>query len=612
MTQAGQNGISSGSIGRVSEKNAAGTPKKETQDSKGGANEPSVASRLQTAGEWVSGTRARLTNGVSPKAWALACADWSTHLAGSLSKQVQLAGRALSGGAKLARYGVASAVGLSAAPPVTPPASDKRFTAPGWQRWPYNVLQQAHLLTEAWWRDATTNVPGVSKHHEHMVSFMARQVTDALSPTNFLVTNPEALERTVNERGRNLVRGAKNLAGDAKRSITREKAPETAPFEVGRDVAVTPGKVVLRTRVMELIQYAPTTATVQAEPIFIVPAWIMKYYILDLSPHDSLAKYLVAQGHTVFMISWKNPGADDRDLGMDDYVRDGVVAALDAITTIVPGQKVHATGYCLGGTILSIAAAAMARDGDDRLKSVSLFAAQVDFRDAGEITVFIDEHQLATLDDSMRARGYLDAGQMGGAFMALRAGDLIWSRAVRRYLFGEADSLNDIMAWNADATRMPYKMHSRYLHQLYLRNELAEGKYELFGRPVLLGDIRVPIFAVGTEQDHVAPWRSVFKLQRLTQGDLTFVLTSGGHNAGIVSEPGHKGRRYRMMTRKPGDSYTDPEAWVRAAPLTDGSWWVAWHEWITRQSQEGAAPPALGAPGFQPIVDAPGTYVHVR
>lgn len=556
----------------------------------------------------INGLRIRAMQGTSPTAWALAYADWGAHLALAPSKQLALAGSAVTGSVKVAQYAASATLGIEATPPV---ANDRRFAAPSWQRWPFNVMSQSYLVTEQWLREASTNVPGVSKHHEEMVAFGFTKVSEASSPANFL-TNPEVIDRTVKERGRNLLRGARHLAHDAKQRITRAPIPPIEGFEVGKDVAITPGKVVHRTRLMELIQYAPETPAVHAEPVLIVPAWIMKYYILDLLPQDSMVKYLVGRGHTVFMISWKNPTAEDRDLGMDDYLAHGVMAALDAIRAIAPDTKVHATGYCLGGTILAIAAAAMARDGDDRLKSVTLFAAQVDFKDAGELSLFIDEAQLAALDESMREQGVLDASQMVGAFVALRAGDLQWTRGMRRYLLGEDDTLNDIMAWNADPTRMPYRMHSRYLRQLYLRNELADGRYEVGGRPISLSDLRVPMFVVGTEQDHVAPWRSVYKIHRFVRGDVTFVLTSGGHNAGIVSEPGHRGRRFRTKLTRATDTYTDPDAFMKSTAPANGSWWVTWEAWLAQQSRGDVPPPPMGAKGYEALCDAPGTYVMVR
>ena len=321
-------------------------------------------------------------------------------------------------------------------------------------------------------------------------------------------------------------------------------------FRVGEKVAVTEGKVIFRNELIELIQYSPTTPDVHAEPVLIVPAWIMKYYILDLSPKNSLVAWLVDQGFTVFMMSWKNPTAADRELGMDDYLRKGVYAALDAVNAIVPDRDVHAVGYCIGGTLLSIAAAALADWGDTRIKDITLFAAQTDFSEPGELSLYISPAQVEMLEALMYKEGVLDSKQMGGAFTMLRAHDLLWQPAVKTYLKGERDGMIDLMAWNADGTRMPWKMHTEYLVGLYLNNDLAQGRFKVEGETVSLKDIRVPMFVVGTETDHVAPWKSVYKVSGLTSSpEFTFLLTSGGHNAGIISGPVHPKRRHRVRTQ---------------------------------------------------------------
>jgi polyhydroxyalkanoate synthase len=411
-----------------------------------------------------------------------------------------------------------------------------------------------------------TGIDGVSRHHEAVVSFMTRQLLDVISPANSPLTNPEVIERTINEGGMNFARGAANFWQDWCRLLNGDGPIGAEAFQVGRNVAITPGKVIYRNELIELIQYAPVTEQAQAEPILIVPAWIMKYYILDLSPDNSLVKYLVEQGYTVFMISWKNPAAEDRDLGLDDYRRQGVMAALEAVSSIVPDRKIHGVGYCLGGTLLTIEAAALARDSDDRLCSLTLFAAQTDFTEAGELMLFIDEAQVSFLEDMMAEQGFLDTKQMAGAFQMLRSNDLIWSAMVQAYLQGERRPLTDLMAWNADATRMPFRMHSEYLRQLFLNNELAKSVYEVNDRPVSLSDIRMPIFAVSTLTDHVAPWRSVYKIQTLTDAEVTFVLSNGGHNAGIVSPPGHPNRFHQIATHKENENYIDPLLRPRGLP----------------------------------------------
>ncbi|MEE4639357.1 MAG: alpha/beta fold hydrolase, partial [Wenzhouxiangella sp.] len=343
-----------------------------------------------------------------------------------------------------------------------------------------------------------------------------------------------------------------------------------------------------------------------------VPAWIMKYYILDLSPHNSLIRWLVRQGHTVFAISWVNPSAEQAALSLEDYRCRGILAALDAIQAIVPDQRVHANGYCLGGTLLAITAATMARDGEDRLASVSLMAAQVDFAEAGELLLFLDESQVAFLQDLMWAQGYLDRPQMAFAFAAIRSEDLIHSRNVRRYLLGLADMPSDISVWNGDTTRMPARMHSEYLRGIFLENRISAGRYAVEGRVIALKDIRVPLFVVATETDHIAPWRSVYKTQLFTDSDLHFVLTRGGHNAGILSEPGHPDREFRIGDRPAGAPYLDPDSWLAQAEIRQGSWWPEYADWLAAHSGQPIAAPPMGAPkkGYAVLCDAPGTYIH--
>ncbi|MBA1148203.1 polyhydroxyalkanoic acid synthase [Ectothiorhodospiraceae bacterium WFHF3C12] len=554
----------------------------------------------------------RFTRGLSPVAMTLANLDWAMHLGMHPGKQAELNEKAFRKALRLSVYASRCATNPETQPCIEPLPQDRRFDAEQWQQFPFNLIYQSFLLWQQWWHNATTGVRGVNPHHEEVVNFMGRQVLDVFSPSNYLWTNPELLERTMQEGGQNLVRGWQNFVDDVERDMGGRPPAGVEDYKVGRDMAATPGRVVYRNELMELIQYEPQTKTVFPEPVLVVPAWIMKYYILDLKPGASLVEYLVSQGHTVFAISWKNPGADDRHFGMEDYRRLGVMDALQVINRIVPEQKVHAVGYCLGGTLLSMAAAAMARDTDDRLASVSLLAAQQDFREPGELELFIDDSQVAFLEDMMWSRGYLGRNQMAGAFALLRSQDLVWSRMINEYMLGERRPMIELMAWNADATRLPYRMHSEYLRQLFLNNDLAEGRYDVGGQPIHLGDIKAPIFSVGTEKDHVAPWKSAYKINRFAHTDTTFLLTSGGHNAGIVSEPGHPRRRYRVLTRNVHDRYVSPEQFLAEARLEEGSWWPEWEAWLREHSGNRRGPPELGAPdeGLPPLGKAPGTYVY--
>jgi len=569
---------------------------------------PSSIDRLLNA------TVGQATFGISPAALALAYADWAVHIAEAPGKQAQLLQKAARKAVRFGLYGMRSATDRETPPCIEPLPQDRRFDGAAWQRWPFNPIYQQFLLTQQWWHNATTGVRGVSPHHEQVVSFMARQMLDTVSPSNFLATNPELLEQTLKEGGNNLIRGAVNFIEDWERAVAGRRPIGSEDIQVGRDVAVTPGKVVYRNHLIELIQYAPTTDRVRAEPVLIVPAWIMKYYILDLSPHNSLVRYLVEAGHTVFIISWRNPRAEDRDLDLEDYRHLGIDMALKAVNAIVPGSKVNAVGYCLGGTLLAIAAAKLARENDDRFNTLTFLAAQTDFEEPGELSLFVDHSELAFLEDIMWNQGYLDTKQMAGAFQMLRSNDLIWSRLLHEYLAGEREEMTDLMAWNADATRMPYKMHSEYLRTLFLRNDLSEGRYKVEGRPVVLSDIRAPVFAVGTETDHVAPWRSVYKIHLPVDTEVTFVLTSGGHNAGIVSEPGHPRRRFRLSHRAADAKYVDPDTWYATTGPQDGSWWPAWAAWLEENSVGMSEAPEVGATedGYAPICDAPGTYVFQR
>jgi polyhydroxyalkanoate synthase subunit PhaC len=550
---------------------------------------------------------ATVTGGLAPDVYVNAWWDWYLNVAKEPSKQIDI----VQDGISKAIDNWTFALKASAGEKMAPVETDPRFKGDAWAQWPFNIVAHSYRNYVDWWQKAWSGVPGVAPDNARQLEFVARSASESLSPANFLATNPELLETTRAEAGQNLVRGFGNWLEDVQRTLDHEAPPGTEKFVVGRDVAATPGKVILRNELVELIQYSPTTPNVLAEPVLIIPAWIMKYYILDLSPSNSMARYLTEQGHTVFMVSWKNPTASDRNLGMDDYLNLGIRDTLDAVASVVPKAKIHAVGYCIGGTLLSIAAAVLAAEGDQRLASMTLLAGQQDFSEPGELSLFISPSQIDMLETVMNRTGVLKSEQMGGAFALLRSRDLLWTPAVNSYLLGKRESPNDLMAWNSDGTRMLCRMHAEYLRELYLNNTLARGEFKSGGQPVNLSAIRVPMFVVGTETDHVAPWKSVYKARGLTRSsDYTFLLTSGGHNAGIVSGPSHPRRRYRVRTWSNATETLAPHAWLESTETQAGSWWPVWDRWLAQHSSETRVPPpALGSSAYRPLADAPGEYV---
>jgi polyhydroxyalkanoate synthase len=552
---------------------------------------------------------AGVTEGLASDAYTTAWWDWYLNLVKQPPKQAEIMQDAVAKLVDTWDFGLKAAAGN----PLSPAEGDSRYGDDAWNQWPFNVYARSYRNYVDWWQKAWSNVPGVTPESERTLDFMARNALETISPANYLATNPELLDVTRAEAGQNLVRGFGNWLEDIERTFGGKGPSGTEKFVVGRDVAATPGKVVMRNGLVELIQYSPATESVFAEPILIIPAWIMKYYILDLSAGNSLVRFLVSKGHTVFVVSWKNPNASDRELGMDDYLSLGIRASVDAVSRIVPDKKIHSVGYCIGGTLLSIAAARLAADGDGRLASVTLLAAQQDFSEPGELSVFISPGQLDMLEAAMNRTGVLKSEQMGAAFSLLRSRDLLWTPAVKNYLRGKRESPNDLMAWNADGTRMPSRMHAEYLRRLYLENALPRGEFQAEGHRVDLAAIQIPMFVVGTETDHVAPWQSVYKARGLTRSaDYTFLLTSGGHNAGIVSGPAHPRRRHRVRTWLTAGEALAPQAWIEATPPQPGSWWPVWQRWLEQHStQAQVPPPTLGsaAAGYSAIADAPGDYV---
>ncbi|GAB3661758.1 PHA/PHB synthase family protein [Ramlibacter alkalitolerans] len=557
----------------------------------------------------------RMANGISPASVALAHVDWLTHLAVLPSKQSALATSAWLKGLGWWNY-----VARSSWQPDTPhcieaPPDDRRFSHAEWQLPPFNALAQAFLLTQQWWGEATTDVRGVSQHHEDVTAFTVRQWLDMLSPSNSPVLNPQVLRETARQGGVNFLHGCGNWWRDALAVAAGGPPRGVEAFRPGEAVALTPGKVVHRNALVELIQYAPTTAKVRKEPVLIVPSWIMKYYILDLTPDDSLVKYLVDQGHTVFIVSWRNPDAADRDIGLDDYLDAGVLDTVAAVQRLCPDTAIHAAGYCLGGTLLAMGAAVFGARKEHPLKTVTLIAGQVDFQEPGELGLFMDESQVAFLEDLMAESGVLDGRRMAGAFQLINSKDLVWSKLLHEYLMGAETPMNALRAWNADATRLPARMHGEYLRRLYMDNQLADGEYRFRGLPICLRSIRVPLFVLGTERDHVSPWPSVFKVLRLAHAPARFVLTAGGHNVGVVnpvSGPAANAKASYRWADHPLDEQppADPQAWLAAAQPERGSWWACWNTWLHHHGS--AYVPARKVPDVRfdgKVVPAPGTHV---
>lgn len=539
--------------------------------------------------------------------------DWFSHLSCSKSKRSEVMQECLHTSLNFISYSIHIQCNPNCPQCRAAYPTDRRFKDEMWSKqFPFNLYSQLFLSYEHILNTVSTHVPGVLPHHEHLVNFTLRQVMDAFSPTNYSWSNPIVIKASLEQFGHNFARGYINYVEDVIYYVNRWPPVGTEGFKVGINLAMTPGKVIYRNQLIELIQYTPTTSNVYSEPILIIPAWIMKYYILDLSPSNSIVKFLLDQGHTVFMISWKNPSAGDHNLAIDDYMHLGIMDALSTINDIIPQQKVHCVGYCIGGTLLMLTAAFMAENADARIKSITLLAAQVDFTEAGELRLFIDEEQVTTLEKIMHRQGYLSGEQMANCFSMLHAKDLIWSRYVQDYLLGSRYPLSDMMAWNADTTRLPYKMHSEYLRKLYLYNEFALGKFKVKGKNLDLSYIKTPLFVVSTLMDHVAPWKSVYKIHNLSDTDITYVLTGGGHNSGILSEPGHLGHSYQMLERNESVMSLTPEVWQKKAPEYAGSWWAAWEKWLAVFSSTKVPAPKSGSKNYKVLCNAPGTYVLKR
>ena len=503
-------------------------------------------------------------------------------------------------------------MGMDGRPVIEPDAKDKRFRDESWRQGEvFDFIKQSYLLSARYVHDVVGHVDGLEPQTAKKVDFYARQFMDAMSPSNFVLTNPEVLRRTRETGGENLLRGLNNLLTDLERGRGKLSIRMTDPdaFKLGENIAVSPGKVVYQNALMQLIQYSPSTETVLKRPLLILPPWINKFYILDLRPKNSLVRYAVSQGHTVFMVSWVNPDETLADAGFEDYMHSGVFAALDAIEAATGEREVNAIGYCLGGTLLGATLAWMAARDIDRIRSATFFVCLLDFEEAGELGVFIDEEQLRALEGRMQEQGYLEGADMAATFNMLRANDLIWSFVVNNYLLGNDPFPFDLLYWNADATRMPARMHSFYLRHMYQQNLLSKpGGVTLDGVALDLGQVRTPAYFLSTREDHIAPWRSTYRGTQLLGGDKRFVLAASGHIAGVVNPPdGGKYNHWVNETLPPS-----AQDWLEGASEMSGSWWNDWNRWVTARAPEQVAARVPGQGGRTVIEDAPGSYVKVK
>ncbi|HEU4661560.1 MAG TPA: class I poly(R)-hydroxyalkanoic acid synthase [Pseudolabrys sp.] len=501
--------------------------------------------------------------------------------------------------------------GEPAEPAAVPDPKDKRFSDPEWSSNQFfDFVKQFYLLTTDWAGRLVRDAEGIDPHVRQKAEFYVKQIANALAPSNFVLTNPELLRETFASKADNLVRGMTMLAQDIKagRGTLKISQSDPAVFEVGRNLALTPGKVIFQNELMQLIQYAPTTKKVFKHPLLIVPPWINKFYILDLTPEKSFIKWCVDNGLTVFVISWVNPDARLAEKSFEEYMRQGILTALDVIEKATGERKVHAVGYCVGGTLLAIALAYLAAKKQSRAVSATLFTAQVDFTDAGDLKIFVDEERIKSLEAHMKRQGYLESSRMATTFNLLRSNDLVWPYVINNYMRGKKPMPFDILYWNSDATRMPAANHSFYLRNCYLDNNLTKGKIKIGGVKLDLRKIKVPVYNLATREDHIAPAKSVLKGSQYFGGRVKFVLAASGHIAGVVNPPDKK--KYQYWTGPAGSE--DLDAWLKKAKAHPGSWWPDWLDWLKSHGRSMVPARKIGGGKFKPIEDAPGSYVKVR
>ena len=503
-------------------------------------------------------------------------------------------------------------LGQSTPPVITEEAGDRRFKHDDWSSNPvFGTIKQSYLLTSKWMRDVVADVEGLDEKTAEKVEFFTERYLDALSPTNFAATNPAVIEKVLETKGENLVSGLKNMMADMDNGSGQLniRMTDTEAFTLGENVAATPGKVVFQNRMFQLIQYTPTTDKVLKRPLMIVPPWINKFYILDLQPKNSMLKWLTDQGHTVFVVSWVNPDETYKDVGFETYMQEGVLTAVDAVEAATGESEINAIGYCIGGTLLSLTLSYMKQKGDDRIKSATFFTTMIDFSEPGELGVFIDEEQIGNIEERMDTQGYLDGAGMSGAFNLMRANDLIWSFYINNYLLGNDARPFDLLFWNSDSTRMPAKMHSWYLRNMYLENQLCQPKaVTVEGVDIDLSKIDIPACFISAADDHIAPWLSTYKGAKLLGGKTRFILGGSGHIAGIVNPPTQVKYGYRFTDDLP----EDPQAWADEAEQFEGSWWPEWDKWVRALDNKQIAARQPGSGSLSVIEDAPGTYVKCR
>lgn len=503
-------------------------------------------------------------------------------------------------------------LGQEAAPVVAPAKEDKRFKDSAWdENALFDYIKQSYLLTARWLQSTVHEVEGMDDKTAKKVDFYTRQFVDAMAPSNFVLTNPEVLRATIESGGENLVKGLENLLGDLERGKGQLAISMTdyKKFEVGKNIAATPGQVIYQNELMQLIQYNPTTEQQHKRPLLIVPPWINKFYILDLRPANSLVKWLCDQGHTVFIVSWVNPDEALAARTWEDYMTAGPLAAIDAIEQATGEAEINMIGYCIGGTLTASTLAYMAEKGDERVKSVMYLVTLTDFTEPGELSVFIDEEQLAALEEKMNSQGYLNGQSMATTFNMLRANDLIWSFVVNNYLLGKDPFPFDLLYWNSDATRMPAAMHSFYLRNMYQRNLLVQPcALQLKGVEIDLRKIKIPTFMLSTREDHITPWKSTYAATQLYGGPVKFVLAASGHIAGVVNPPSANKYSHFLNAKLP----KDPEQWLAGAKQVDGSWWPEYAKWVQKYAGPKVPARTPGDGKLKPIEAAPGSYVKVR